>query len=217
MTDHEDLRDRLHALGSQPVDPARQAADLTAMAALRPPSRLLPKLRVAAALLAGLLIGGTGLAAANALPDQAQHVAHKALRSVGVDVPNPARYHGGECGAVEMKNHGAYVSSATDKTDKKAAAESDCGKPVQAVDPGTSGADDAETDADAESPSDAPRPPKGPKSATQSTDPCQGPPPWAHDRDLSEQAKAQAQADRDTTCVDEADPEDTDAPEGSSS
>ena len=123
MTDDELLR-RLHELGTEPIDPARQSADLTAMARVRPTRRVVPKLRLAGAFLAGLLLGSTGLAAADVLPDPAQHVAHTVLGRVGVDVPDPERYHGPECGP-EQRNHGAYVQGDHDL------AKSDCGKPLR--------------------------------------------------------------------------------------
>ncbi len=44
---------------------------------------------------------------------------------VGVEVPDPQRYHGPECGAEVKKNHGAYVQDDHDL------AKSDCGKKVK--------------------------------------------------------------------------------------
>ncbi|MGH9275789.1 MAG: hypothetical protein ACRDZU_14180 [Acidimicrobiales bacterium] len=133
MDEHEELQQRLRRLGAQPIESSRQAADLTALAGVRRSPRGVPgflgsKVRLAAAFLAGLLLGSTGLAAADALPDPAQRVAHTVLAQVGVDVPNPERYHGPECGSDVKKNHGAYVR------DDHAVAQSDCGKPVQAGD-----------------------------------------------------------------------------------
>ena len=84
-------------------------------------------MRVAGIVVAGVLVGSTSLAAAGALPDPAQHFAHRALDNVGVEVPDPQRYHGPECGAEVKKNHGAYVR------DDKALAKSDCGKKVKAA------------------------------------------------------------------------------------
>jgi hypothetical protein len=92
MDDDATLITRLRALGSHPVDPATAATHLTAMASSSTPQgRARPsfgtKLRVGAAFAAGLVLGGTGLAAAGALPDGAQQVAHTALAQVKVHVP----------------------------------------------------------------------------------------------------------------------------------
>ena len=99
------------------------------------------RLRVAAAFFAGLLVGGTGLASAGAL-GPAQGVAHSALGRVGISVPDSGdhdRHNGPECTdedgnpIADLKNHGQYVRSQA-KGDRSAAAKSDCGKPVKAVD-----------------------------------------------------------------------------------
>lgn len=175
MRDGRSVEDRLGGL-RQPISPGRQAADLTAMASIRPaPGRLAAKVRVAAAFVAGLVLGGSGLAAANALPDPAQHVAHQALDRVGIQVPDPARYHGPECGDGVMKNHGGYV-----KVDK-ALAKSDCGKPV-----GAGGDDTSEGEA-----GKAAKAPKGP---------CQGKPPWAGNKAMTPEESAVARAERAAQC-----------------
>src|SRR5687767_9677168 len=127
MDQHEDLQARLRAMGEQSVEPSLQSAHLTAMAAMTPGRRsLAPKVRAAGIFLAGLLVGGSGLAAAGALPDPAQHAAHRALGAVGVAVPDPERYHGSECGPDVKRNHGGYVR------DDKSLAGTDCGKKVNA-------------------------------------------------------------------------------------
>lgn len=181
MHDHDDLQQRLGALGSRPINPAQQSADLTAMATVQAGSRFSPKLRLAGAFLAGLLIGGTGLAAADALPDSAQHVAHATLAKVGVDVPNPARYHGSECGP-EQKNHGGYVSQASGP-DKKTMAESDCGKPLKAADASDDGV-----------PEDKP---------SKAEDLCHGKPAWATDKTMSPEARTAAKEGRMAECGDD--------------
>ena len=178
MDDHDDTLRRLHDLGTQPMEPGRSARDLQAMAAVRPSARVGGKLRIAGAFLAGLLIGSTGLAAADALPDPAQHVAHTVLDRVGVQVPDPARYHGPECGSTAKKNHGAYVR------DDHTLAQTDCGKKQNAVGAGES---DAEHDG-------------GPKAAKQAKGPCQGKPPWAGNKTMTVEEKAAAQAERTATC-----------------
>jgi hypothetical protein len=190
MDEQEDLQGRLRAMGEHPVDPSLQSAHLTAMARVSPRRSFGPKLRAAGIFLTGLLVGGSGLAAAGALPDPAQHAAHRALGVVGVDVPDPERYHGPECGA-EERNHGGYVR------DDHALAGTDCGKPVQA---GTGGDDTpgAERGQGA-----------GPK------DGCQGPPPWAgpDKPSMTPEERAAAQAERLATCGAEAGDSEPDATE----
>ena len=177
--DHDELIARLGGL-AEPIHPARQASDLAAMAAAVTPRRGLfaTKLRVAAAFLAGLLLGSTGLAAADALPDPAQHVAHQVLDRVGVQVPDPERYHGPECGPTAKRNHGAYVR------DDHALAQTDCGKKAKAA--GT------EDEADG----------RGAGKVKAAKGPCQGKPPWAGSTMTSEQ-KAAAQAEREAACPDD--------------
>ena len=181
MGDHDDLIERLQRLGRRPVDPALQHAHLAAMApAGRSPMRA--KLRVAGAFLAGLIVGGSGLAVAGALPDSAQNVAHTVFEQVGVQVPQPERYHNAEeCGPEVKANHGQYVR------DDKSLAGSDCGKPTHAggKDAGkTPGADTGGAGGPAT---------KGERG------PCQGPPPWAGQA-MSPEDKAAAQAEREARC-----------------
>ena len=133
--------------------------------------------RLGAALLVALLMGGSGLAAADSLPDSAQHVAHRTLGHVGIDVPDPERYHGGECGADAKKNHGAYVR------DDHTLAKTDCGKKVKAVDAGKSDS--------GESGSDEPKADKGP---------CSGKPSWAGDKTMTADEKTAAKAERAAQC-----------------
>ncbi len=187
MDDNDDLIRRLGALGTHQVDSAQQSADLTAMAQARPQGRVLPKLRLAGAFLAGLMIGGTGLAAADALPDSAQHVAYTALSKVGVDVPNPERYWGDDCEGDPVKNHGAYVSQATGE-DKAVRAKSNCGKPDKAK-----GADDVEG-------TDGTKPAKANKPAKAAKGPCHGKPDWAGNKSMTPEERAAAAAERAAEC-----------------
>jgi hypothetical protein len=185
MVDHDDLPGRLHRLGTAPLDPARTSADLTAMARVgasprRRPSFLRSGPRVAAAFLAGLLLGSTGLAAADVLPDPAQHVAHTVLARVGVDVPNPERYHGPECGPEVKRNHGAYVR------DDHALAQTDCGKPVGAGGDEGDEADEGDGGAPGKGQAD-----KGP---------CHGKPPWAGNKTMTPEEVAAAKAERAAQC-----------------
>lgn len=135
--DDDSLAERLHDLGRQPVDPATSSRHLSAMAAVEGSSgRFSTRLKVGAALGIGLLLGGTGLASAGALPGPAQGVASKTLAKVGVNVP-----HGTErfnapavCGTdpntgQPFKNHGQYMRA---NEANPAAAQSRCGKPLKA-------------------------------------------------------------------------------------
>ncbi|GAC1478793.1 MAG: hypothetical protein NVS1B12_15480 [Acidimicrobiales bacterium] len=133
MDDTDPLVERLRDLGRQPVDPATASQHLSAMGSVRRPIRGWRRYRVGAAFFAGLLVGGTGLASAGALPGGVQNAAHTTLSEVGVNVPDghgPARSTVG-CPAdgVTYKNHGQYVR--THHNDPNAGA-SQCGKPVNA-------------------------------------------------------------------------------------
>ena len=67
----DDLTDRLRALGQRPVDPALQSEHLTALAGVRSGSAfrtaLVGRAKVAAGVMAGFLIGATGLTTAGAM------------------------------------------------------------------------------------------------------------------------------------------------------
>src|SRR5689334_9276060 len=68
---HDDLTARIHALGERPVDPALQSEHLTAMAGVRRGSAfrtsLAGRAKVGAGVLAGFLLGATGLTTAGAM------------------------------------------------------------------------------------------------------------------------------------------------------
>jgi hypothetical protein len=120
----------LRQLGTAPIDPATASRHLGAMVGIRPRASLATKVKVGAAFAAGLLVGGTGLATAGALPGPAQDVAHSALSEVGVSVPGgPQRYEGPECGGT-YKNHGQYVRAHPGDPN---AGRSPCGKPLQST------------------------------------------------------------------------------------
>jgi hypothetical protein len=107
------------------------------------------KIKVGATFGIGILVGGSGLATAGALPAPAQNVAHTVLWSVAVDLPGgPQRYNGPECRGT-YKNHGQYVRA--HKNDPNAG-KSRCGKPIQA---GT-GSDSADAPDTTDNPSGAP-------------------------------------------------------------
>ena len=137
MTDDQVIS-RLQAYGAQPIDPAVASTQLTAIALAAAPkprwTRARHRAQVAAALVAGLLLGGSGLAAADALPDTAQEAAHAALKKVGVDVPPGHDRVTEGCDVDEngehYKNHGQYVKAHPEDPE---AAASDCGKPKRSV------------------------------------------------------------------------------------
>ena len=198
--DHQDVVERLRALGQQPVEPALASAHLTAMAGGRPGTRGWTRLKVGGAFLAGLLLGGTGLASAGALPDPVQQAAHSALRQVGIDVPpGHDRYDGPECGkdanGQAFRNHGQYVKA--NKANNPEAGKSRCGKPVKAGQGSTTS-------------SSAP----GAANRNSAADNCQGPPPWATDKTMTAEEKTAAQAARRAACPgeDTEDAEDADEP-----
>lgn len=182
MDEHEDLRQRLRALGTQPIEPSLQSTHLTMLSAAGRRS-LRPKLRTAGVFLAGLLVGGSGLAVAGALPDPAQHVAHQAFGEVGVQVPDPERYHGPECGPDVKRNHGAYVR------DDKGVARTECGKPVGGDKDELKGEEEEEEGGE-------------PGAERAAKGPCQGPPPWggANKSSMTTDEKAAAQAARALEC-----------------
>ncbi|HEX9681958.1 MAG TPA: hypothetical protein VGA13_02665 [Acidimicrobiales bacterium] len=99
---------RLGVMGEASVPSAVQSAHLTAMAEQPVRRAGWSKLRVGAAFLAGLLIGGTGLGVAGALPSPAQSVAHDVLGAVGINVPEGTIYVA--C-SDDFENHGAFVSA----------------------------------------------------------------------------------------------------------
>lgn len=152
--DSSAMEARLRSLGEQPIDPPTQSAHLTAMAVARPArSGLRDKLKVAAALAGGFLLGSTGLAFAGALPAPAQDVASEAMARVGVEVPTGTeRYFGTECVAAEggghARNRGLYLKQERAKgaAALDAAKASDCGKPVVSLGGGdeAEGVDDVE-------------------------------------------------------------------------
>lgn len=154
--DFSDLTARLRALSEERVAPHLADAHLAAMAEAPSPAARgsrWTKARVGLAFFAGLLLGGSGLASAGALPGPAQDVAHDVLGAVGVNVPRSTE---GCPEGKEYRNHGEYVSEVSESGDEaatKAAAKSECGKPIKGA-----GADGTR---------------RGPKS----DNPCR--PPWA--------------------------------------
>ncbi|MGZ8626849.1 MAG: hypothetical protein ACXWXK_09305, partial [Actinomycetota bacterium] len=57
-------------------------------AAARPARRTFLKTKLASLAFAGAVLGTSGLAAAGVLPDPVQHIAHRILSAVGIDVPD---------------------------------------------------------------------------------------------------------------------------------
>ncbi len=153
--DFESVVSRLHSVGQQRVDHALEQRVLARAHRSRLTWLHSTKLKVAAAMAGGFMIGSVGLASAGALPAPAQDVARAALGVFGVDVPpGHDRYNGPECG--DATSHGKYVEA---HPDDPGAGKSPCGKPTRAVShPHGSGTDPAGA------PGDAGR---------------HGPPPWA--------------------------------------
>lgn len=132
MDEHEPLIERLRRLGRDEIEPGVVSRHLGAMAGMPVSRYRFAKLKVGTAFFAGLMLGGTGLAYAGALPATVQDAAHGALSQVGLSVPNghgPARYNGPECTGGPYANHGQYVRSHHSDPN---AGRSRCGKPVQA-------------------------------------------------------------------------------------
>ena len=163
---HEELLHRLRALSRQPVDPgvaARHASLMASVPAAAPPRRLRPP--VAAAFLAGTVLGGAGLAGAvtGTLPEPAQDVAHDVLAKVNVRVPQGDKGKSERRGTPRFTagctypdgrpftgNHGQYVKAhpddpaTVDVDEREVAARSDCGKPQKAVENKARGGPDDE-------------------------------------------------------------------------
>ncbi|HEX4902474.1 MAG TPA: hypothetical protein VFV42_06670, partial [Acidimicrobiales bacterium] len=111
MNEHDDLTERLGALGSAPVADDVRDGHLHAMRAATPATvgrQGFGRLAVAAAAIVGFGVGSTGFAMAGALPDPAQGVAHDVLSVVQVDVPD------------RPQNRGACVSAAAKAGDQAA-------------------------------------------------------------------------------------------------
>ncbi|HEX2701341.1 MAG TPA: hypothetical protein VHM89_14165 [Acidimicrobiales bacterium] len=109
--DEDAIVGRLRSLGTQAVDPEvaeRHASYLTAAAPVAPHRRMRPLM--AGAMLAGAVLGGTGLAAAlpGSLPEQAGSVAKSALAAVNlVDDEESSK-------SEHAKNDAAKAAHATD-------------------------------------------------------------------------------------------------------
>lgn len=94
--------------------------------------RMLLRLKVGSALVAGTMALGTGLAAAGALPDPVQRIAATVLGTLGISVPSPTAHATGSASpsALPTDNHGAEVSDVARTT---TATGSDHGAAVCAV------------------------------------------------------------------------------------
>ncbi len=173
----DELTNRLHALGDQTVPDALRAQHLQRIASTPVDAkRGFGRTWVAAAAIVGFLAGSTGLAAAGALPDSAQDVAHDVLAVVQVDVPEGKR---GPCVS-------AIARSDLPKAEKKAGKDA-CPKG------GNGGDDDVDDDAPGKS-GDAPGKDKHADGA------CKGKPPWAGKNDLTAEQKDAMKAERAATC-----------------
>jgi hypothetical protein len=132
MNEHDDLVARLGRLAQEPVDPAVASRHLTAMAgapaarARRRGGFARPKL--VAAFVAGLVLGGTGLASAGVLGDSVQNRVADTAAHVGVDLPGGTQRSTDGCGtSSHTATHGDFVSNGGDP-------HSNCGKPLSSVD-----------------------------------------------------------------------------------
>ena len=98
---HDHLTERLRSLGEHPIDDDTKALHrqrMDAAEALAPAARRrFGPVAIAAAGIVGFMAGSTGLAAAGALPDPAQDVAHEVLGVVRVDVPKGKEGQRGPC------------------------------------------------------------------------------------------------------------------------
>jgi hypothetical protein len=174
--DDRSLEARLHQLGTPAIDPALVSVHLGAMAGVAPGrAGILTKFRVAAAFFAGLLIGGSGLAAAGALPASVQSIAHTTFAKVGVNVPaghdRVTEGCGTDTNGQPFKNHGQYVKA--HKGDS-AAAQSDCGKPKVSVHDSTSNPGNDENDSTSNSNCAGQGPVTPPSAAANSQGAAQG-------------------------------------------
>ncbi len=194
MDDHIDPQDsgtveRLRALGRRPVDPATASAHLTAMAAASPRrSPWRTKAALAGAFLAGLLLGGTGLATAGALPEPAQAVAYNVLHPMGLNVPHP--HAGNPCKGPPVWARERREPTAEEQAEHERVRREECpqrgegrqGPPAHAGRGGPEG-----------TPGRGRGQEGGPERRPHAGDPCRGrpdfagPPPWAgRDTDPSE-------------------------------
>lgn len=193
--DENDLTDRLRHLGDADVPADARAEHLRRIAATPiAPARGFSRAWVAAAAVVGFLAGSTGLAAAGALPDPAQDVAHDVLAVVQVDVPEGKR---GPCVS-------AIAKSDLPKDEKKAAKDA-CPK---------GGDDEADEDGDAGEDgtkgNGKGRSGEAPGQTKHADDPCKGKPPWAGKNDLTDAEKDALKAERAATCGRDLDDADVD-------
>jgi len=191
-----DVPERLRALGRQPLDPAMRAAHRDRITRVTVGTEQRHRrwvwTGIAAAAVTGFLVGSTGLAMADSLPEPAQDVAHDVLGAVQVDVP-----------AGKEGKRGPCVSQAArikDKDAKRAAKEA-C--------PKGGGPDEDGSDEDS---SDEPGTP-GNGQDNHEGDPCHGRPPWAGPMSKEERAAAKAASSR-ADCPDDDEQADDEEEEG---
>lgn len=182
--DQNEITDRLRALGEADVPDAARSEHLRRIAATPiETSRAFGRAWVAAAAIVGFLAGSTGLAAADALPDPAQDVAHDVLAVVQIEVPEGKR---GPCVS-------AIAKSDLPKDEKKAAKDA-CPK-------GGDDADDIDEDDDGgEGKSGEGKSGEAPGQTKHADDPCKGKPPWAGQKGLNKADKDAMKAERAATC-----------------
>lgn len=183
MDEHE-LTDRLQALGDPEVPDGARAEHLRRIAATPiPTARRFGRAWIAAAAIVGFFAGSTGLAAAGALPDPAQDVAHDVLAAVQVDVPEGKR---GPCVS-------AVAKSDLPKAEKKAAKDACPKGGDDDRDVADDGGDEADDDGKGRSGA-------APGQTKHADDPCKGKPPWAGKNDLTAEEKDALKAERAAAC-----------------
>lgn len=166
----DELIERLRAFGRRPVDPSLQSQHLTAIAAvpvsagrsLR--SAVASRVKVAAAVLGGFLIGTTGLASAGVLGPLQPVAATVVEKATPLEVPEGAkdkaakarsggteRYYGPECvvtGGQPARNRGEYLKQQREVSPEafEAAKQTNCGKPLSSLSPAADAAEREQTE-----------------------------------------------------------------------
>jgi len=182
-------------LGRRPIDAATQGlhqrrVDAAVVHAVRP--RRFGAVSVAAACVVGFMVGSTGLAMADALPDPAQELVHDVLRVVTVDVPARKEAKRGPCVAEAAK---------LDDQAAKQAAKDACPRGGGASEGGTGDGSPGRSD---QAPGHGGQTPhaKGKGTTKHEGDPCHGRPPWAGKMSKQERDAARQAASRDACAPD---------------
>ena len=119
MNDFDDITSRLRKLGAEPVDPEVAARHLRAcneVEAVVPPARFRFRPAVAGGILAGALLGGTGLAGATGNLGPLQDEFHSVSAAVGLRVPEGSA----RPGPGEVKDYAAEAEQKAAEAQRKA-------------------------------------------------------------------------------------------------